>query len=64
MEVSGHLATITSAEENEFINTTFNTGMSRQAAWIGGFEPNDDGVWRWAVGPEANIQFSNLRGLL
>lgn len=56
--ISGHLATITSADENNFINSTFNTGKGSQFAWIGGYEPNDDGVWKWAVGPEAGIQFS------
>jgi hypothetical protein len=60
MGVSGHLATITSAGENDFLNTTFHTGMGSNFAWIGGFEPNDDGVWRWAVGPEAGIQFSSF----
>lgn len=32
--VSGHLATITSAEENAFIQATFNDGQ-RHSAWIG-----------------------------
>lgn len=56
--MNGHLATVTSSDENSFINTTFNTGVSMNFAWIGGWEPNDDGVWRWAVGPESGIQFS------
>ena len=56
----GHLATITSAVENAFINTTFNTGTNSNFAWIGGYEPLNDGVWRWADGPEAGIQFSNF----
>ncbi len=41
-----HLATITSSAENAFLNTTFNTGQDSQFAWIGGWEPADDGVWR------------------
>jgi hypothetical protein len=56
--VPGHLATITSAEENEFIATTIDTGLSNYFAWIGGHEPADDGVWVWAVGPEAGVQFA------
>ncbi len=55
----GHLATITSAAENVFINVNFNTGQSSQLAWIGGHEPNDDGVWRWAAGPDTGGQFAN-----
>ena len=56
--VPGHLVTITSAEENEFINSTLNTGLDDQFAWTGGYEPADDGVWLWAVGPESGIQYS------
>jgi hypothetical protein len=57
---AGHLATITSSAENDFIDMTFNTDQFAQFAWIGGNEPNDDGVWRWVVGPESGIQFSSF----
>lgn len=57
--LDGHLVTITSSSENGFLNTTFNNGQNAQFAWIAGYEPNDDGVWRWAAGPETGIQFSN-----
>lgn len=56
----GHLATVTSAAENAFLSATFNNGQPAQFAWLGGHEPADDGVWRWAVGPEAGTQFSNF----
>jgi len=56
--LSGHLTTITSAGENTFLNSTFNTNLDSQFAWIGGYEPNDNGVWKWAAGPEAGTQFS------
>ncbi len=55
----GHLATITSANENAFLNSKFNNGLGSQFAWFAGFEPNDDGIWKWATGPETGIQFSN-----
>lgn len=55
----GYLATITSANENAFFNTNFNSGLESQFAWIGGYEPGDNGIWKWASGPEANVQFSN-----
>jgi hypothetical protein len=54
----GHLATITSAAENQFLTANFSTGVSSQFAWIAGREPADDGVWRWAAGPESGTQFS------
>jgi len=57
--LNGHLATITSAGENAFLDSTFNTGQNSKFAWIGGNEPHDDGVWRWATGPDIGIQFSN-----
>ena len=54
----GHLVTVTSPAENAFITANLNNGLPTQLAWIGGFEPSDDGIWRWAVGPEAGVQFS------
>ena len=56
---NGYLANITSSGENFFINTTFNTNQNDQFAWIAGYEPADDGVWKWASGSESGIQFSN-----
>lgn len=57
---SGHLVTITSAGENAFLSANFNIGGRFNLAWTGGFEPADNGVWRWADGPEAGVQFSNF----
>ncbi len=45
----GYLATIHSAGENSFIRNTFQENPSR-SAWLGGFEPNNNGVWVWANG--------------
>ena len=59
LDQTGYLTTITSADENAFLNTTFNSGLSSQFTWIGGYEPGDDGIWKWVSGPEANTQFSN-----
>ncbi len=57
--VPGHLATITSAVENDFIRDTFTTGQAQYFAWFAGHEPADDGVWLWGAGPEFGLQFSN-----
>jgi hypothetical protein len=54
----GHLATLTSAEENAFVAGTLAVGESGRFAWVGGREPLDDGVWIWDAGPEAGRQFS------
>lgn len=56
--VQGHLATITSAAENNFLSTTFASGQAQYFAWVGGSEPNDNGVWLWGAGPENGVQFS------
>jgi len=51
----GHLATVTSAEEWAFLVDAVNPGGAR--AWLGGSDAADEGVWRWAVGPEAGETF-------
>jgi hypothetical protein len=49
----GHLATITSAAEQDFIVNGF-TGEALRHAWIGGFQPagslEPDGGWQWITG--------------
>ena len=49
----GYLATITSSEENAFVNSK--TGGT--AAWIGGTDLDVEGAWAWADGPEAGQVF-------
>jgi hypothetical protein len=56
----GHLATVTTAGENAFIASAFASGQAQYFAWLGGYEPNDDGVWLWGGGPEDGIQFSQV----
>ncbi|MCC2096496.1 MAG: VCBS domain-containing protein [Hyphomicrobiales bacterium] len=48
----GHLATITSAEENNFLKETFGS-----TGWIGASDANAEGVWQWVEGPEAGQTF-------
>lgn len=48
LDLSGHLVTITSADENDFLATNFATGGSSPfGAWIGGKAPEG-----WLDGPE------------
>lgn len=51
-EMGGHLATITSAEENEFIVSAL--GIGRNPYWLGGFQvagsAEPDLEWQWVTG--------------
>jgi len=53
----GHLVTVNSSEENEWLYNTFYTEMSTYGAWIGLYQDTDDpaysepaGGWKWISG--------------
>ncbi len=54
MEMPGHLVTITSAAENDFIATNFPGAISPVGYWLGAFQPagsaEPGGGWRWVTG--------------
>ena len=54
---AGHLATITSAEENQFILDTFIPHLVPYGFWLGGNDIDVEGEWRWVTGPEAGTLF-------
>ena len=54
----GHLATITSVAENDFILTNFATGSDSSFAWLGGSAPAENDVWLWSAGLEVGVQFA------
>jgi hypothetical protein len=55
--VSGHLATVTSAAENNFLLGLPPTILTTQGAWIGG-AVDASNTAQWATGPEAGQLFS------
>jgi hypothetical protein len=55
----GYLATITSNEEDQFVQHLTSRGTR---AWIGGSDEDDEGEWRWETGPEQGKQFWEGRG--
>ncbi|MBI1326972.1 MAG: type I secretion C-terminal target domain-containing protein [Alphaproteobacteria bacterium] len=57
--VAGHLATITSQDELDFISAR--TGSTN--SWLGGNDTGTEGVWRWVAGGYENgAQFANSSG--
>ena len=52
--MNGHLVTITSAEENEFVAKQLGEFTT---AWTAGSDVNLDGDFHWSAGPEAGTQF-------
>lgn len=50
--VTGHLANITSADENAFIQS-----MGAFNKWLGGSDSAVEGTWRWTSGPEEGEKF-------
>ena len=54
--ITGHLVTVTSQEENDFIAEQLQAeGIDR--IWIGGSDAEEEGTWKWVVGPEAGSVF-------
>ena len=61
--MTGHLVTITSAEENSFLSTLVQqkvtTGWDNKSAWIAASDAATEGQWKWMAGPEAGTLFWN-----
>lgn len=64
----GHLATLTSSSEQEFLLSTFGGGIAINQLWLGGYqdtsvpnfqEPNDG--WTWITGEEWNTGLDQPR---
>lgn len=56
---AGYLATVTSAEEQQFLSTFVNPDATD--AWLGGSDAASEGDWLWVTGPEAGdpIAYTN-----
>jgi len=62
--LTGYLATITTAEENDFmvdfvlpVGGGFGGIQGSPNAWLGATDSNAEGEWLWVTGPEAGRQF-------
>jgi hypothetical protein len=59
--LSGHLATVTSAAENNFLAGSFDFTAFEDLlaiAWLGG-QVSSSGIGTWTVGPDASLNFSS-----
>lgn len=56
--LNGHLAVITTASEQEFLESLWDNSN----AWIAGTDSANEGEWVWDVGAETGIQFSDGNG--
>ncbi len=54
--MGGYLATITSAGEQSFLTTNFDSGTFGPA-WLGGSDAATEDDWKWMDGPEAGVTF-------
>ena len=50
--LGGHLATITSAEEQKFISEIVLAKPQKGYYWLGGTDENSEGNWEWVTGEE------------
>ena len=57
-EMGGHLVTITSQEENDFVQSLHRGGSVQ--AWIGMSELDEIGNWKWVTGEP--LEFTSWRG--
>jgi hypothetical protein len=53
----GHLATITSQEEQDFLMSAFGGPQRSQWFWIAASDATVNGEWRWVAGPETGRLF-------
>jgi hypothetical protein len=63
--MSGYLATLTSAAENQFVFSVFSGALpSHKTIWLGATDQTEEGVWRWASGPETGqlLTYTNWGG--
>jgi len=56
--LDGHLATITSAEEQDFLESLL--GTNEQQYYIGGSDAETEGAWKWVAGPETGTLFGSV----
>ena len=55
----GYLATITSAEENQFLYNLMTSSGQNTGGWLGGSDAASEGTWIWTGGAETGTVFWN-----
>jgi hypothetical protein len=52
----GYVLTVTSAQEQDFLGKVL-VELKIPKVWMGGSDLEEEGVWKWSGGPEANLVF-------
>jgi hypothetical protein len=60
--VPGHLVTITSKQEQDFLEGVVRSGLTGPF-WMGASDAAVEGEWRWVTGPEAGQLFWKTEGM-
>jgi VCBS repeat-containing protein len=55
----GYLATVTSAEENQYLYNLMTSSAQNTGGWLGGSDAASEGTWIWTGGAEAGTVFWN-----
>ena len=56
VSIGGHLATITSSGENDFVWSLVEDTNSPKSYWFGGSDHETEGIWKWVTGEIWNYE--------
>jgi len=61
-DLSGYPITLTSLEEELVLKQHIPAQDAKNGIWLGAQDDNEEGLWKWTVGPEEGIRFWQGKG--